>query len=299
MAWSAASDPHTDALGPMPLPPPPQASSPQVAPTPQPGVSSGSTGPASPPDLSSRPRSCRWGSLSPPWNILPGAKAGPAGGGGQPPGAGAGCFYLGLLGAETHRAFGSWLKACGERRPETKEGEGSQLSGEQSSSSCFGQGRWRWGEPDGLGETQVEGVQVGVKRHGHGGIPTAFRVGRPQEPSVLTVTRDSSCEIWDLEAKQRHALFTLARWVQCLTNAGAPCWLTGVRAAAWPQPFQPLLDPPSPRARSVLPLEKGATFARRMPMVHVGGLGSSWSQKFQWAPAPLAFPLYTHFLLTH
>lgn len=72
-----------------------------------------------------------------------------------------------------------------------------------------------------------------------------------------------------------------------------------LRAAAWPQFFQPLLDPPSPCARSVLPLEKGTTFAHRKPMIHVGGLGSSWSQKFQWASARLAFPLYTHFPLTH
>jgi hypothetical protein len=55
-----------------------------------------------------------------------------------------------------HRASGLWLyggNAWGERRSVRKDGEGFQLSGEQGSSSGFGRGRW--GDPDGLGETQV------------------------------------------------------------------------------------------------------------------------------------------------
>ena len=42
--------------------------------------------------------------------------------------------------------------AWGERSVR-KDGKGFQLSGEQGLSSGFGQGRW--GDPDGLGETQV------------------------------------------------------------------------------------------------------------------------------------------------
>lgn len=108
--------PHTGDLDPMPPQPPPWASSPQV----------GSHSPArcvlqkhgacfsSQTELSSQEPLL--GQTQPPWNILPGAKTGPAGGKEQPPGAEVG-FCLGFPGVETHRAFELWLTVVvpGER----------------------------------------------------------------------------------------------------------------------------------------------------------------------------------------
>lgn len=106
---------------------------------------------------------------------------------------------------------------------------------------------------------------------------------------VLTVTRD--CAIWDVEAKQCHALFTLTEGCKVSQMLVSPLAHQGVGSSSCQTltNFGPEGSPP----------EKGTSFAHRMPIIHIGALGSSWSQKFQWVPVPLAFPLHTHFLPTH
>lgn len=97
--------------------------------------------------------------------------------------------------------------------------------------------------------------------------------------------------IWDEEAEQR-VPFSHSQKGASSHKCWHPLWLTGVWAAA---PAASLLT----LGQEGSPLEKDTSFACRMPVIHIGPLGSSWSQKFQWVPAPLAFPLHTHFLPTH